>query len=129
MPVKSCTTNGKPGFQWGNSGKCYPYTPGNEASMKAAKKKAIAQGVAAGYQTGKFDLSKVNKELADVPSGYMQPWAVCKLCGFEAYGPIDGVEPQLTSCPICGSFMEDPSGYVIKKTTEDALRLHYAPWK
>jgi len=36
MPVKRCTTNGKKGYKYGDSGKCYP---GN-----AGKSKAAAQG-------------------------------------------------------------------------------------
>ena len=57
MPVHSCQENGKPGYQWGSKGKCYTYTPGNDASRKRAKAKAEAQGRAArasGYQ-GSFD--------------------------------------------------------------------------
>ena len=34
-------------YRWGNHGKKYYYTPGNKASMAAAKKKANAQGRAA----------------------------------------------------------------------------------
>lgn len=44
MPVKNCRENGKPGFKWGNSGKCYTYTPGNEQSRKRARDKAVRQG-------------------------------------------------------------------------------------
>ena len=44
MPVKKCTENGKNGFKWGDSGKCYTYTEGNAASKKRAKDKAIQQG-------------------------------------------------------------------------------------
>jgi len=39
MPLKTCTVEGKSGFQWGESGRCYT-GPG-------ARKKAIKQGVAA----------------------------------------------------------------------------------
>lgn len=48
MPVQSCQDNNKPGFKWGDSGKCYTYTPNNEGSLRNAKKKAIAQGIAIG---------------------------------------------------------------------------------
>jgi len=48
MPVNSCSLNGKPGYKWGDSGKCYTYSPDNENSMKEAKKKALAQGIAIG---------------------------------------------------------------------------------
>lgn len=46
MPINHCESNGKPGFRYGNHGKCYTYTEGSEASKKAAKEKAILQGVA-----------------------------------------------------------------------------------
>ncbi len=52
MPVHRTTANGKPAYQWGNSGRKYTYTPGNVKSMAAAKKKAIKQGVAVAYRTG-----------------------------------------------------------------------------
>jgi hypothetical protein len=47
MPVGPCSSNGKPGFKWGDSGVCYTYTSGDKASMDAARKKANAQGIAA----------------------------------------------------------------------------------
>lgn len=53
MPVQSCTEEGKPGYKYGESGKCYTYTAGNETAKKAAKLKAIRQGVAESYSTGK----------------------------------------------------------------------------
>lgn len=44
MPLMRCTKNGKPAYKWGESGKPYTYTPGNEASRERAKNKAIRQG-------------------------------------------------------------------------------------
>ncbi len=46
MPVQSCTENDKPGFRWGNKGKCYTYTSNNKSSLQKAKNKAIKQGKA-----------------------------------------------------------------------------------
>ncbi len=43
MPLMKCTENGKPGYKWGESGKCYTYTPGNEISRNNAKEKALKQ--------------------------------------------------------------------------------------
>lgn len=43
-----CSTDGKPGWKFGASGACYTYTPGNDASEKAAKVKAVKQGLAIG---------------------------------------------------------------------------------
>ncbi len=48
MPIKECILNGKPGFKWGNVGKCYTYNPISESSTKEAKQKAINQGIAIG---------------------------------------------------------------------------------
>ncbi|CAB4135780.1 hypothetical protein UFOVP573_142 [uncultured Caudovirales phage] len=53
MPIRSCSDGDKPGYKWGDSGKCYLYTAGDEKSMDAAKIKAQMQGVAAqanGYE-------------------------------------------------------------------------------
>lgn len=47
MPVGPCSSNGKPGFKWGDSGKCYTYTEGDDASRNEARRKAGAQGAAA----------------------------------------------------------------------------------
>ena len=44
MPVQRCEREGKPGYQWGDSGKCYTYTPNDEDSRKRAKDKAKEQG-------------------------------------------------------------------------------------
>ena len=46
MPIMPCTKNGKPGFKWGKSGRCYPYTLGNKASKTSARKKAAKQAAA-----------------------------------------------------------------------------------
>lgn len=47
MPVQNCEIEGKPGYKWGEEGTCYPYTPGDEDSQKAAMMKAGQQGKAA----------------------------------------------------------------------------------
>lgn len=47
MPLKQCEEGGKKGWQWGDSGACYLFTAGDEASEKAAKQKAIKQALAA----------------------------------------------------------------------------------
>ena len=79
MPIKSCQINNEPGYKWGDQGKCYAYTPGDEESKKAAKKQAITQGVAIGdlealatniaIITGKYDLS-IDETLAGVKTSF-----------------------------------------------------------
>lgn len=44
LPLKRCNAEGKPGWKWGDSGNCYPYTSGNVPSERAAKGKALRQG-------------------------------------------------------------------------------------
>ena len=44
MPVRSCRSGGKPGYKYGQSGKCYTYTAGDASSRKKAKSKAAKQG-------------------------------------------------------------------------------------
>lgn len=52
MPIQQCSSNGKPGYSYGDEGFCYTYMPGNEQSRKAAKHKAYLQGVAIARRTG-----------------------------------------------------------------------------
>lgn len=52
MPVTSCQANGRPGFKWGDAGKCYTYIPGDERSKNRAKQKALFQGIAIGERPG-----------------------------------------------------------------------------
>jgi SPP1 gp7 family putative phage head morphogenesis protein len=52
MPVTACQANGRPGFKWGDVGKCYIYIPGNERSKNRAKQKALFQGIAIGERPG-----------------------------------------------------------------------------
>lgn len=47
MPVKACTSNGKPGWQWGGKGKCYTYKKGDKKGSARAKSRAGRQGAAA----------------------------------------------------------------------------------
>lgn len=44
MPVQKCQANNKPGYKWGQQGKCYTYTKGSKSSEAAALAKAAKQG-------------------------------------------------------------------------------------
>jgi hypothetical protein len=46
MPVQKCQSKGKAGYKYGDSGKCY-------TGGKAAKKKAIKQGLAIARSQGR----------------------------------------------------------------------------
>ena len=46
MPVQTCQQDGKPGFRWGQRGKCYTYDPNSTRSKALARLKAEAQGKA-----------------------------------------------------------------------------------
>lgn len=43
MPRKACTRDGRPGYKWGDSGYCYTYTPGDEASRNRAIARCMRQ--------------------------------------------------------------------------------------
>ena len=47
MPVQRCALEGRPGFKWGERGRCYAYEAGDRASRERAREKAEAQGRAA----------------------------------------------------------------------------------
>jgi len=61
MALVRCQENGKPGWAYGKdvhpdkpaSGKCYTYTAGDKTGEKAAKLKAIKQGLASSYSQGR----------------------------------------------------------------------------
>ena len=46
MPLMRCQANRKPGWKWGESGKCYTYTSGDSSSEERAKTRAREQGAA-----------------------------------------------------------------------------------
>ena len=48
MPIRQCRIDNKPGYKWGQEGKCYDYNPGDEQSKYDAKRSAISQGIAIG---------------------------------------------------------------------------------
>lgn len=37
MPLKTCTSNGKSGYKWGDSGKCYTGTGAREKALKQGR--------------------------------------------------------------------------------------------
>ena len=81
MPIKSCELDTKPGFKWGDSGKCYTYTKDNEGSLRNARKKAAIQGLAIG------DFSTMGE-------------IICKNCGWK-WKISDGGN-DLYICHKCG---------------------------
>lgn len=60
MPVVACTRNGKKGYKYGQSGKCYTYNAGDEKGRKKAKQQAYLQGAAIEANTGEDELNKYN---------------------------------------------------------------------
>ncbi len=61
MPVMTCSADGKSGYKWGDQGKCYTYTAGDEQSRTAAENKAKLQGRAIEANKIKFDVVKVDE--------------------------------------------------------------------
>jgi hypothetical protein len=69
MPVQPCGSGGKPGYRFGESGKCYTYTPGNAASRRSARSKAQQQERAAYASGWKESIAPgdMKKELPPLP--------------------------------------------------------------
>ena len=88
MPVNSCSINGKSGYKWGDQGKCYTHN-GTPASEKAAKKKALAQGLAIG-DIGK---SEINDEELDTLLKSLKEWFKERWVDISRPKPGGGFEP------------------------------------
>jgi hypothetical protein len=104
MPVNPCSENKKPGFKWGDSGKCYLYTPGNEKSMGEAKRKATIQGIATGeYDAEKsFDEEKLEETLKSLKEWFKEKWVDISRPkaggGFEPCGRDDANTGKYPKC-------------------------------
>jgi hypothetical protein len=66
MPVQACTLEGRPGYKFGDSGKCYTYSPGDESGRKEAKRLAYVQGAAITAQTGEKLKEKKGIDVQDI---------------------------------------------------------------
>ena len=44
MPVQRCVLNNKPGFKWGQQGKCFTYDINNASDRESAREEAATQG-------------------------------------------------------------------------------------
>jgi len=62
MPLQRCQLNGKQGWKWGASGKCYTYEEKNETSQKTARRKAARQGVVVMASEGTIKLQERDEE-------------------------------------------------------------------
>lgn len=90
MPVNPCSENGKPGFRWGDSGKCYLYTPNDEKSMGEAKRKATLQGIATGEYKEKIDITEDDLALVEKS---LKEWFREKWVDLSRPKPGGGFEP------------------------------------
>lgn len=104
MPVNPCSENGKPGYKWGDSGKCYLYTPNDKKSMGEAKRKATVQGIATGeYKTEKMlDENLIDKVLKSLKEWFREDWVDISRPkaggGFEPCGRADASSGKYPKC-------------------------------
>jgi hypothetical protein len=104
MPVNPCSENGKSGFKWGDSGKCYLYERGNPESMGEAKRKATIQGIATGeYDTEKsFDEEELEETLKSLKEWFKEKWVDLSRPkpggGFEPCGRSDADSGKYPKC-------------------------------
>lgn len=70
MPIQTCEANGKPGYKWGDVGKCYTYEPGDKDAAASAQRKALAQGMAEGDTAKMADNELEAARLIQEHAGY-----------------------------------------------------------
>lgn len=92
MPLKRCETGGKPGYKWGDDGKCYTYTAGDDSGRRKARRAALAQGVAIG------DVKSTAKAGDETESGHDRVTVTAPVCKVDAekrlvYGVV--LEPNV----------------------------------
>ncbi len=63
MPIKECVENKKPGWKYGDAGKCYIFDEDDKDASMRAKKKAIKQAIAIHGSEAHFNESGVAKKL------------------------------------------------------------------
>ena len=103
MPVNPCSENGKSGFKWGESGKCYLYEKGNSKSMGEAKRKATIQGIATGeYDQKSFDERELEDLLKSLKEWFKEKWVDLSRPkpggGFEPCGRNDADQGKYPKC-------------------------------
>lgn len=104
MPIKSCSSDGKPGYKWGDSGKCYLYQPGDEKSIGEAKRKATIQGIATGEYKTKSDFDEKELELVmkSLKEWFKEKWVDISRPkaggGFEPCGRNDAKTGKYPKC-------------------------------
>ncbi len=111
MPVQPCQSDGKPGYKWGESGACYTYTAGDDASMGRARSAAERQGRAAragGYEGMRKQEDWLGKPLYDQLPDDEKYFADALLHIAETYGPLDREDSAIWV------------GYVSAEQNEDA---------
>jgi hypothetical protein len=104
MPVNPCSENGKSGFKWGDSGKCYLYERGDAESMSEAKRKATVQGLATGEydNTKSFDEEELEETLKSLKEWFKEKWVDLSRPkpggGFEPCGRSDADSGKYPKC-------------------------------
>jgi hypothetical protein len=102
MPVQSCSFEGKPGYKFGESGKCYTYTPGDNESRVSAKSKAAAQERAA-YAGGW-------KEKFETPLNLLKDFADFEMNSYEEF-----IEKDLPPLPEAEQLFADTLVFIASK--------------
>ena len=117
MPVNPCSENGQPGFKWGDSGKCYLYTRGDEKSMGEAKRKATIQGIATGEYKQK---SEFNEQELEIVFKSLKEWFREKWVDISRPKPGGGFEPCGRSDASSGKYPKCvPASRAAKMTPEE----------
>lgn len=154
MPVESCSVEGKSGYRWGASGKCYTYVTGDDKAANEAKRKAHVQGYAMNVnkEGGAGQAVWISALLDKLCCFLGQPVIKLKKIEIEAAGDVDilgttinddgqpydffvsgpfDIEPQLMPATVDDSTMLYPFGTEFAPPVPDASEYGSADdaWK
>jgi len=109
MPIHNCQIDNKPGYKWGDQGRCYEYTPNDADSKAEAKKKAVAQGVAIG------DLEAIGAQIQAMKGQYK--FAAEKI-SFDFDGVLSTRKGQALWIRVGGDYV------ITARNNSDALEVY-----
>lgn len=113
MPIKRCQSGGRPGYKWGDNGKCYIYTPGNKTSETKAKEKARTQGAAIGEYFTEV-ISKIRSKIKNI---WGAPQKGRKI-GFD----YDGTLTKKSKQRLVTEFLKNNTVYIVTASNDSDMK-------
>lgn len=105
MPIKNCNKDGKPGYSWGNTNKCWTYDPNNEASRKKARQNCIKQGYAEDPKKFKQEMASAS-ERGDIADEEISQVILASIFDAPTDPVVDPSSEEIMMCDKCNQPMD-----------------------